>query len=74
MLLFVTAIRPTNCDDDNIICATSKYIEKLLNMSEGDSEEAIRWFSIKNMIISGNFQAMVEIEEGEVSKISISKN
>ena len=47
-------------------------ILKLLKVTEGDSEETIRSFSIKRMIVSGNLQAMLEVEE-EGSKISIAK-
>ena len=47
-------------------------ILKLLKVTEGDSEETIRSFSIKRMTVSGNFQAMLEVEE-EGSKTSTAK-
>ena len=47
-------------------------ILKLLKVTEGGSEETIKSFSIKRMTVSGNFQAMLEVEE-EGSKTSIAK-
>ena len=49
-----------NFADDNIITATSKKLEDLLSTLEQESESAIGWFRLNNMVVNPNkFQAII---------------
>ena len=49
-----------NFADDNTISAAEKTIEKLISTLEQDSQAAIDWFKINEMIVSSDkFQAIV---------------
>ena len=60
MFLFIKDVELANFADDNTVYATRNSIEELIKVLEKESNSAIDWFKMSDMIVNSNkFQAMI---------------
>ena len=58
--LWITKTDPLNFADDNTISAAEKTIKNLISTLEEESQAAIEWFKMNDMIVNpGKFQAII---------------
>ena len=58
--MFIKDVELANFADDNTVYATRNSIEELIKVLEKESNSAIDWFKMSDMIVNSNkFQAMI---------------
>ena len=72
MFLFIKDVELANFADDNTVYATRNSIEELIKVLEKESNSAIDWFKMSDMIVNSNkFQAMTMSCDKKENKLEL---
>ena len=72
MFLFIKDVELANFADDNTVYATRNSIEELIKVLEKESNSAIDWFKMSDMIVNSNkFQAMIMSCDKKENKLEL---
>ena len=72
MFLFIKDVELANFADDNTVYATRNSIEELIKVLEKESNSAIDWFKMSDMIVNSNkLQAMIMSCDKKENKLEL---
>ena len=72
MFLFIKDVELANFADYNTVYATRNIIEELIKVFEKESNSAIDWFKMSDMIVNSNkFQAMIMSCDKKENKLEL---
>ena len=70
--MFIKDVELANFADDNTVYATRNSIEELIKVLEKESNSAIDWFKMSDMIVNSNkFQAMIMSCDKKENKLEL---
>ena len=72
MFLFIKDVELANFADDNTVYATRNSIEELIKVLEKESNSAIDWFKMSDMIVNSNkLQAIIMSCDKKENKLEL---